>query len=57
MRTKKCHHCGAENLLKAKTCGNCGKNIGLGAQLKTIVLSIGGVILFIFLVKACEGLK
>jgi hypothetical protein len=36
MRTKKCMKCGAENLLKNKTCYNCGDRIGAGQALKAI---------------------
>ena len=40
MRTKKCMKCGAENLLKNKTCYNCGERIGAGQALKYIIYAI-----------------
>jgi hypothetical protein len=47
MRTRKCAKCDAENLLKNKTCYNCGAKIGVGQDLKIIFWAI---LIFIILI-------
>lgn len=33
METKTCHKCGYENLLRARTCFNCGERLTAGANI------------------------
>ncbi|WP_366141528.1 zinc-ribbon domain-containing protein [Pseudodesulfovibrio sp.] len=49
MKTRICHKCGHENLLKATTCFNCGAKLTAGAAIMHLI-KIGGVILLFWIV-------
>jgi len=51
MNTKKCHSCGAENLLRAKKCYNCGKDITTIGLIKWVIMCAIGIFIYFLLTK------